>query len=356
MTAFEIFNSDYSNSLSLLLSYGWALKSETEKEIRLTRPCKNIRDGLSGILNKQTAIFTNFSSSVDLPVKSNTIGYNFYELLRHYQFNGDTQATNQYIFDKYKNNNIDLPKRNFHHVIKKQIPDRPVLYYSKKFYYKFADYELEERAAIYQYDCNKTRYDAEQLVIKEFPNCIRERAYRVAINRQVINKNCNQQGLPHPNGYVLTNKFENNFLTLDEIGTAVTKGYTQCYCNFLENEKGEIHKCSESFINCDLIAIDIDGGLSIDEFLSKQRKGAVGLYTSYNHTEKLNKFRILFQLPVVIEKQTDFKQIITKFINEYKSDPACKDPARAFYGATNGFFINLVNGNIIFGKECKLWK
>jgi len=102
MTAFEIINSDYSNNLSLLLSYGWALKSETEKEIRLTRPCKNIRDGLSGILNKQTGIFTNFSSSVDLPVKSNTIGYNFYELLRHYQFNGDTQATNQFIFDNIK--------------------------------------------------------------------------------------------------------------------------------------------------------------------------------------------------------------------------------------------------------------
>ena len=355
MTAFEKINSDYTNNLSLLLSYGWAIKSETEKEIRFTRPFKNIRDGLSGILNKQTGIFTNFSSSVDLPVKSNTIGYNFYELLRHYQFNGDTQATNQFIFDKYKNNNIDLPKRNFHHVIKKQIPDRPVLFYSKQFYYKFADYELEERAAIYQYDCNKTRYDAEQLVLKEFPNCKRERVYRIAINRHVFNKNCNEQGEPLPNFYNLTNRFQNNFLTIDELGQAVCKGYAQVYCNLIEDAEGNIKRTSNSFVNSDLVGLDIDKGLTIEDFLSKPRQGAVALYSSYNHSKEKQRFRVVYELPFVVFKGTDYVEIANSYISELRADKQCKDPARAFFGATNTMFFNLKTGNIQYGKDFKEW-
>jgi len=358
MTAFEIINSDYSNSLSLLLSYGWALKSETEKEIRLTRPCKNIRDGLSGILNKQTGIFTNFSSSVDLPVKSNTIGYNFYELLRHYQFHGDTQATNQFIFDKYKNNNIDLPKRNFHHVLKqvqRKEPPRPIQFYTKEFYFKFADYEYEERAAIFQYDAHKTRHEAEQLVLKENPNAKRERVYRIAINKFVFNKNMNEQGEPLPNFYNLTNRFQNNFLTIDELGQAVCKGYAQVYCNMIEDAEGNIKRTSNSFVNADLIGIDIDEGISIEEFLSKPRPGAVALYTSYNHSKENQRFRVIYELPFVVFKGTDYVEIANSYISELRADQQCKDPARAFFGATNTMFFNLTNGNIQYGKDFKEW-
>ena len=356
MTAFERFDAETSadDILNLLLKNGWRLHSENKNEFKVTRPQKS--GGVSGIVNRLENKFTNFSSNTDLPIKSNTRGFNYYELLRFYEFGNDTQKINDFIYKNY--NSDELPQRNFHHVLKqvqRKEPPRPIQFYTKEFYFKFADYEYEERAAIYQYDAHKTRHEAEQLVLKENPNAKRERVYRIAINRHVYNKNCNAKGEPLPNFYDLTNRFQNNFLTIDELGQAVCKGYAQVFCNLIEDAEGTIKRTSNSFVNADMIGIDIDEGLTIEDFLSKPRPGVTAIYTSYNHSKEKPRFRVVYELPFVVFKGEDYVKITNSFINELRADQQCKDPARAFFGATNTMFFNLTNGNIQYGKDFKEW-
>jgi len=356
MTAFERFDAETSadDILNLLLKNGWRLYSENSNEYRVTRPQKS--GGVSGLINKQTNLFTCFSSNTDLPIKQNSIGYNYYELLRFYEFGNDTSKVNDFIFQNYKTD--DLPQRNFHHVLKqvqRKEPPRPIQFYTKEFYHKFIEYEDEERCAIYQYEAHKPRHEAEQLVLKENPNAKRERVYRIAINRHVYNKNCNAKGEPLPNYYDLTNRFQNNFLSIDELGQAVCKGYAQVYCNLIEDAEGNIKRTSNSFVNADLIGVDIDEGLTIEDFLKKPRQAAVALYSSYNHSKEKQRFRVVYELPFVCMRATDYVEIANTYINELRADKQCNDPARAFFGATNTMFFNLKTGNIQYGKDFKEW-
>lgn len=109
--------------------------------------------------------------------------------------------------------------------------------------FRFKDYEIEERASIYEYESNTTRVKAENKIINQFPNAERERVYRIAINDKVLNKNLNPKTKqPYPNYTALTNEYKNFYMTSNEIVFSIGQGYAVCCCHLRENENGNITK------------------------------------------------------------------------------------------------------------------
>lgn len=101
-----------------------------------------------------------------------------------------------------------------------------------------------------------------------------------------------------------------------------------------------------------VFAIDIDEFLHIEE--AKElcfRFGVVpiGIYTSFRHTEKQHKFRLVFELDEYI---TDY-QMARKVIHHLRSiftyegycisDPQCKDPERLFFGGREIYYLDPSN-------------
>jgi hypothetical protein len=209
-----------------------------------------------------------------------------------------------------------------------------------EFLYKFCEYEYEERAAIHEFEAQMTRRQAEQLVITHYPNVSKDRAYRIAINRKVINKT---------NDYkTLTNNFKNCVLTPNEIAKEIKRGHAICCSVLKEDNYGHTIRKNDSWLSSELFALDIDHGLTIDEALNKpQSETALMLYTSHSHSENNNRFRLIFDLPYLEKNSNRYQEIIKKFISVYGSDNACKDLCRGFFGNTNAVVYLLRSGEVL---------
>ena len=168
--------------------------------------------------------------------------------------------------------------------------------------FRFSDYELEERAAILQYEGKMSRLEAEKIVLQENPDASRERLYRVAVNKQILNKNLNPRtGQPHQNFKIFTTSFKNYILTVPEICHYIGKGFSISCCHFLENINGQIYRKTQNFECGELFAIDVDGHLKLEEAFSlPETRQAIILYTTASHTDEQHRFRLIFSLPKII--------------------------------------------------------
>lgn len=211
--------------------------------------------------------------------------------------------------------------------------------------YRFPDYEIEERAAILEYDGNMNRQSAERQVMKEYPNAEKERLYRVSINNSVINKNCNPIDMqPYDNYEVLTSSFNNDLCTANQLIENIRKGYAICFCHLAGNKR----RVSKNFQYAEMFAVDIDDGLTIEQAMNiPETEKALLIYTTPSHTEKHNRFRIIFELPRLIDNAEHYKMIVQHFINIYQGDQAAKDPARAFYGNNKATVYNIQTGEVL---------
>lgn len=207
--------------------------------------------------------------------------------------------------------------------------------------FRFKDKELEERAATMEYDGGLSRYEAEQRILLDFPNAEKERVYRIAVNPHVKNKTTDYE--------VLNSSFENCVMSIDEIADHIKRGDAICCCVLREDAEGNTHRNSESWEGAELVAIDIDDGLTIGECLHiAETRYAILLYTTPSHTEERNRFRLLFPLPYFETDKERYRQILLHYINIYKADSQAKDIARCFYGNTEAQIINFrTGGNLI---------
>lgn len=206
--------------------------------------------------------------------------------------------------------------------------------------YKFEDYYFEERAAIYQYDGNMSRQQSEQLIIAQYPEAIKERANRIAINRKVINKSKNYKAL--------TENFENCILTAREIAIEIKLGHAICCAVLKADSKGCIIRKNENWLSSEIFALDIDGGLTIEQVLSMpETETCLILYTTASHSEGKHRFRLIFDLPYLEKNAVRYKKIIEKFIRIFGSDEACKDLCRGYYGNTEAKIYLLRTGEVL---------
>jgi hypothetical protein len=170
-----------------------------------------------------------------------------------------------------------------------------------------------------------------------------ERVYRIAINKEVVNKNLRPlTKKTYSNFYTLNSKFRNVTLTLDEmIDQICNKGYAYCCAQL----KDESKRNNENFKFAEIFAIDVDDGLTIDEALELDvTSSALFLYTTANHRPDKHRFRIVFDLPRPVSDPETYKAIVNKFIALYGSDRNTKDEARIFYGFDGAEVINIRTG------------
>ena len=95
------------------------------------------------------------------------------------------------------------------------------------------------------------------------------------------------------------------------------------------------HRSSSAFRYADLAAVDIDSGLSVDDFLAHPLAAqACWVYTTASHDPENGKhrFRVLFRLPHRTTNAELFKAITTLLTRSLGGDKSCSDACRLFYG------------------------
>lgn len=210
----------------------------------------------------------------------------------------------------------------------------------KSILYRFQDEGIEERIAIMQYDGNLSRLEAERIILSEKPETPRERVYRIAINEHVKDKSKDYKKL--------NECFENSLLTVKQISESITEGHSIICARLKADSAGMIRRNNESWECSELIALDIDTGLTIDEcFKIPQTKHALLIYTSPSHTPDKHRFRILFDLPYLETNSQRYGEILSNFIQIFKADKQCKDIARIYFGNSNANIYLLRTGEII---------
>lgn len=93
------------------------------------------------------------------------------------------------------------------------------------------------------------------------------------------------------------------------------------------------HRSSSAFDFADLAVVDIDHGLTIEQF--KQHPLAASAcwgYTTASHGPEADRFRIIFKLPHRITNPGVYTGVVTLLIKALGGDKSCKDPCRLFYG------------------------
>lgn len=173
---------------------------------------------------------------------------------------------------------------------------------------------------------------------------------RVAVNRLVVDRKANEGEFDPRVGRrlnvadLLGENYHNEELTLADLLFAVKEG--RAFCSRLK-EEAQGRRKQEFFDVADLVAVDIDEGMTLAQALSHDfiAKYAAAVYTSASHRKEkrsgsrtlspCDRFRIIF---VLEEPITDAKflysltRALAKFLG---ADPASTDPTRLFYGNTN---------------------
>jgi hypothetical protein len=105
----------------------------------------------------------------------------------------------------------------------------------------------------------------------------------------------------------------------------------------------EKYRRQDDFISTDIIAFDIDDGMSIEEaeeMVEKLELTALCL-PSTSHTPENHRFRLIFPLSITIFDPEIFKATYAKLAENFTVDPQCKDYARFYFGSnmSDGFWI-----------------
>ncbi len=147
---------------------------------------------------------------------------------------------------------------------------------------------------------------------------------KLSYNNGIINKPLRNESIPYATG------FRSIDVSIDELIDLIKKGYA-----FSAQFKNGYRK-TENFICSDFVAVDIDSGLTLEEAKSNEfiQSNALFIYTTPSHTEKANRFRIVFQTPHTIIDKDEWKKSLQGVGRKFGGDPAVKDGARLFYGNT----------------------
>lgn len=218
----------------------------------------------------------------------------------------------------------------------------------------FADEIHEERAALYEYDAKMTRQAAEMKVFEQHPEAehTRERLFRLAVNRHVVDKT---------KDYVaLNSRFENVALTLSQIAKAIKSGHALCACQF-KTTNGRISRNNDSWNGSEIVLLDLDyselaDGVktragnyrSIAQFLeSELATKAALLYSTVSSTDTWERYRVLIELPYFITNATAYQVILRKYIALFNSDAARGGLSGIHSGNRQATVYNLISGEVI---------
>jgi hypothetical protein len=175
---------------------------------------------------------------------------------------------------------------------------------------------------------------------RAFGSHTEERLYHIAINHSVVNKTTNYEAL--------NARFENTMQTSYDIARAIRQGFAVC-CSVLKSDaNGAVRRKNENWCGSELIALDIDGGMTIEECLHiPYTQNALLLYTSCSHSVEQHRFRLIFDLPYFETNVQRYAAIVARFIKLYGADEQRKDVCGVFFGNTNARIYNLRTGEVL---------
>lgn len=122
-------------------------------------------------------------------------------------------------------------------------------------------------------------------------------------------------------------------VSAEEIFELITVDGYATTCELHGGNRREYNYCTRQ-----LFMVDVDGGMTIDELLADDFYNlySAGFYATASFTPEKHKFRILFITPEPVIAASISRKIIRGLRKIYpKSDAACVDPARLFYGSVN---------------------
>ena len=156
---------------------------------------------------------------------------------------------------------------------------------------------------------------------------------KLSINDKIINKN--EAGIrSQSKGF---NPFD---ITPEQLADHVSRGHAFSF------QFADAYRKSENFLCSDIIAADIDDGMTLEEAMNDPfiLDNACLLYTTASHTLEDHRFRLIFQLPHTVTDPEVLRALLRGLVRKFPADKANTDPARQFYGS-KGCQTHLFNIN-----------
>lgn len=103
---------------------------------------------------------------------------------------------------------------------------------------------------------------------------------------------------------------------------------------FIPCQMTSSHRSSAAFGYADLVVVDIDNGLTVEQFQAHPlAANAAWVYTTASHNPpEQERFRVIFRLPWRIDDPDLYKAVVTLLSRSLGGDRSCTDPCRLFYG------------------------
>lgn len=148
---------------------------------------------------------------------------------------------------------------------------------------------------------------------------------KIAINTEIDYKPTDSKD---PAWELLASCFQNVDISSDQLLEHITQGHTFC-----AHHNGR--RSAKTFVCAGFIAVDIDHGITWNEAVANDyvKRFASIMYTTVSHTEKCNRFRIVFELAREITDATEMTHAYNGIIKKFGGDKSCKDPCRMFFGS-----------------------
>jgi hypothetical protein len=117
--------------------------------------------------------------------------------------------------------------------------------------------------------------------------------------------------------------------SLETLKGFISQGYA-----FIPAAMTSAHRSTAAFGYADLVVVDIDHGLTIEQFRSHPlASSAAWVYTTCSHRPgEQERFRVIFRLPWRIDDPDLYKATVTLLSRSLGGDRSCTDPCRLFYG------------------------
>lgn len=128
-------------------------------------------------------------------------------------------------------------------------------------------------------------------------------------------------------------------IRVNELIKEIIEGKSFTLAAFKEGDDGKIHRTKACWESQDLLALDFDDGITPEQFLDRSKQlnlMPTFVYTSFNDTPELRKFRAVYVLKERLYDYRDANTCTLALMELFKEcDKACKDPSRLYYGGRN---------------------
>jgi hypothetical protein len=138
--------------------------------------------------------------------------------------------------------------------------------------------------------------------------------------------------------------------TLDRILAWIKQGHAIVPCHLADYAKGKLKtnfKCSN------LLMLDIDGGLSIDDFKKHYSHQALAIYTSPSHQKPkgdnapCDRYRVLCAYPGTLTHAALQELIYKMCVIVFGHDKGCVDPCRLYFGNPEALVTKIDESNVL---------